>query len=298
MPFTGALALAGITRNSMITEPPQGLRKLRVAGGDHSTFPGRDVLHRMEAENRHVRNRASRTLAIFRAQSMTRVFDHDEPVVTGNLLDRLQIGWMSRIRHGKNRARPGRHLLRDLRRIDVERVGANIGKDRRGALIQNAIRGRGERHRSGDGLVARRQSRGKGRAMQSGGARTETHRVRRTHASCEGFFKLGDLRTRRQPIRSQNIDHRLDVCLVDGLPPIRQQCLAHWRSAVDGEGWRTNRRRNHTGSFKLIRSKPICPGRFAYAGMRAGSGCSSAVRGETRSCSSRLLSQCSLLSLA
>jgi hypothetical protein len=61
----------------MIPEPPQRLRQRRVVRGYHATFPGRQVLHRMEAEHGHVRNAAHALPPVVRAQRMAGVFNQE-----------------------------------------------------------------------------------------------------------------------------------------------------------------------------------------------------------------------------
>ena len=65
----------------MIAEPPQRFRQLQIVGRNHSTFPGRDVLHRMKAECSHIRNASNASPVILRAQSMASVFDHNQPML-------------------------------------------------------------------------------------------------------------------------------------------------------------------------------------------------------------------------
>ena len=79
----------------MIAKAAQGFSEVGAVGGDHATFPGGDVLHRVEAEDGHVRDAAHAAAAVFGAESMAGVFDHDQAMPIGEFQDRVQIGGMA-----------------------------------------------------------------------------------------------------------------------------------------------------------------------------------------------------------
>ncbi|MNU04450.1 hypothetical protein D3C72_2488660 [compost metagenome] len=56
--------LSGISGDAMGTEPDKLLVEILAIGEDHAAFPRRDDLHRMEAENSHVREVARANLRI------------------------------------------------------------------------------------------------------------------------------------------------------------------------------------------------------------------------------------------
>ena len=142
---------------------------------------------------------------------------------------------MSRIIDGKNGLRAGRNFFGDFAGIEVQRVGRDVGEHRRRALIQNAVGGGAERHGSSDRFVPRPQSGGKRRAVQGGRAGTETDCVPRSDPDREPLFELADLRPRGQPVRLQNLNHRLDISVIQALPPVRQELSTHRRTTVDGK---------------------------------------------------------------
>ena len=56
-----------------------------------------------------------------------------------------------------------------------------------------------------------------------------------------------DLRSSRQPVGAQNIDHGLNVVLINRLPSVRQKGRAHRCSPVDRKCLRADRSRAHDG---------------------------------------------------
>ena len=49
------------------------------------------------------------------------------------------------------------------------------------------------------------------------------------------FFELANLRSRSQPVRLQNLNHRLNVGVIKTLPPVRQHLVAHRSAAMDSK---------------------------------------------------------------
>ena len=58
MPLSRCLALARVAADAVIAKAAQRLGKLRIVGGHHAAFARGDVLHRVKAENGHVRHAA------------------------------------------------------------------------------------------------------------------------------------------------------------------------------------------------------------------------------------------------
>src|SRR5215470_11740595 len=139
MPLPSTLPLARLARDSVVAETPQGLGKLRIVGGDHSAFAGRDVFHRMEAEHRHIGNAPDRSPAVLRAESVAGVFDDYQSMFLRNFSDRSQVCRMPRIVDRKHSLRLRRNLLRKLLGIKIESVLADIRKNWPRPLIENAI---------------------------------------------------------------------------------------------------------------------------------------------------------------
>ena len=61
----------------------------------------------------------------------------------------------------------------------------------------------------------------------------------------EGLFELFDQRSGGQPGRSQRLDHRRDVVVVNGLTGVWKQLLPHGFTAVDGQVGRIPASRSH-----------------------------------------------------
>ena len=95
MPLPRALPLAGIAADSVISKAAQRFRKVRIVGGDHATFAGGEMLHRMKAENGHVRTERPPVGRGIPRPARGGVLDHDQPTTFGDLQNRVQIRRMA-----------------------------------------------------------------------------------------------------------------------------------------------------------------------------------------------------------
>src|SRR5260370_7254769 len=235
VPLSFSLTLPGIARNAVITKSPQRLCVVGAVGGDHAALSCRKVLHWMETEDRHMRNAANSAIPVFGAESIRSVFNHSHSIAVSKFQDRIQIGRMSRVIDPKYLSRPRRDCRRSLLRIQLQSIGADVGKNRSASLVQHSVCRDRKRHGSSDGFLAWLESRRKGGAMQRRRAGTETHGVLRSNPCGESFLELSDLGTRRKPIGAQYVHDGLNVIFSDRLPPIREQGLSNRRSPIDGE---------------------------------------------------------------
>ena len=80
MPLARGLALPRVAADAVIAKSAQGFGEVGIVGGDHAAFAGGDVLHRMKAEDRHVRQAADPAASVLGAQRMAGIFDHDQPM--------------------------------------------------------------------------------------------------------------------------------------------------------------------------------------------------------------------------
>ncbi len=85
MPLSRGLALARVAADAVVAKAAQGFGKLRVVGRDHAAFSRGDVLHRMKAEDGHVRQAAHLAAFVLRAQGVAGILDHHQPVAVGEL---------------------------------------------------------------------------------------------------------------------------------------------------------------------------------------------------------------------
>src|SRR5713101_161653 len=128
VPLSFSLTLPGIARNAVITKSPQRLCVVGAVGGDHAALSCRKMLHWMETKDRHMRNAAHAAIPVFSAESMRSVFDHGHSIAVSKLQDRIQIGRMSRVIHRKYRSRARGDFRRSLLRIQIQSIGADVGK--------------------------------------------------------------------------------------------------------------------------------------------------------------------------
>ena len=92
----------------------------------------------MEAERREIGDRAHAPAAVLGAEGMRRVLDEAQAALARERAEPVEVGRLAGIVHGDEGARARRHPLRDIRGIDVQRVGAHVGEDRRAAVIEHA----------------------------------------------------------------------------------------------------------------------------------------------------------------
>ena len=166
---------------------------------------------------------------------MTGIFDQQEFILRCYLAQFIQIRRMSCVIHRDDCLCVGRDLASHFLWVEIQRIWTNIREDRLRSLVEHAIRGGAESHGGSDCLIPRPQSGGKRRTVQCRGARTEADCVPRPDPLCKPFFKLGDLRSCGQPVRFQNLNHRLHIGVIQTLPPVWQQSFPHGFSPMDGE---------------------------------------------------------------
>ena len=189
----------------------------------------------MKAEHSHVGNATNAFPVVSRAQRMRRIFNQQRSVLLPQFPQFIKRGGMPRIIDRDDGLGVGRKLLGDFLRIKTQRIRRDICEYRPCALIQNAVRRCTESHRSCDGFIARSQSGRKRRTVQCGRSRTEADRASRADARRKPLFEFDNLRTCSQPVRLQNLNHCQNVCVIQALPSIGQQCSPHGRTPMDGK---------------------------------------------------------------
>ena len=128
----------------------RGLRCRRV-GGDQPALARGDVLRRVEAEAGDVGDRAHLPAAVTRLGGMRGVF-HDRHAECEQL---VEIGRLAVEVDRHDRLRPLVHQLGHACRVDVERVGPDIGEHRGRAAVDDHVGRRRPGDRRRDHLVTR-----------------------------------------------------------------------------------------------------------------------------------------------
>src|SRR5207247_6933153 len=104
-------------------------------------------------------------------------------------------------------------------RVDVREYRASTD-------VEDGIGGGSEGHGRRDRLVSRRQTRGRRRAVQGRGPRTERDGVTRAGPGGHIPLELRDAWARRQPVTAKRVRDGRDVPLVDPLAAVGEEILA------------------------------------------------------------------------
>ena len=232
IPLPLGLPLPRVTVDSVVAKKFQAAGQGGIVRGHGATFAGRQVLHRMEAEDGHVADAADGPPPVLRPQSMAAILDDDEPMASRKLHQGVQISGMPGVVHGQEGSRPGRDAAGGFAGVDVEGVGKNVGEEGRRSLVEQAI-GRGaEGDRGGDRLIPGPQARGENRRVERRRAGSEAHGVLHSHAGCEGLLELSHLGAGREPVGAEDLDDGADVLLLDRLAPVGEEGRTHGRAPV------------------------------------------------------------------
>jgi hypothetical protein len=188
-------------------------RLLRVRGDDPA-LARRHLLVGVEGEDRVHPVPADARAAVGRAERLARILDQREAVRRGDLAQRFELARVAEDVDGDDRARARRDGRLDRGRVEVERVGIDVGEHRRRALVDEAVGRRGERIGRGDALVTGADARDVAQQVQTGRAVGDGRRVRRADERGERLLELLDPRPERQPPRAQGLEDELLVALV------------------------------------------------------------------------------------
>ena len=214
----------------MIAEEPQPTVELVVVRQDCAALGGGDVLHRMEAQGRHVRVGPHPARAPLPAQGVAGVFDEHGPVPLGHPPEGGHVEGVTGEAHGRDDLDPAGELPHfGLRAngVHAQRVRVDVRKDRLAPRVERGVRrrdegqGRGQRAlpapepRGGHGPVQRRRPVGVGHGVP--------------HSRVIGQNLLEGLHRRplAQPVALQDPDDLRDVVVVNPLPPVRQVVGVH-----------------------------------------------------------------------
>ena len=116
----------------------------------------------------------------------------------------------------QDRLRPRRDL--DLRRVEVERLRVDVDEHRRRARERDDVRGRGERVRGNDHLVAGPDPEREHGEVERRGARRDGDRVLDAARARELGLELGHLRAHRQLAGLEHLGDLGELLLADVRP--------------------------------------------------------------------------------
>ena len=137
------------------------------AEDDHAALAGRDLLVRVEAEDRRMPAAADRrAVRVHRAERLAGVLDDREAVA----LQRRHVGRVAEDVDGQQRARAPVIAAAAARRVEVERDRVDVGEHRPRALVEDRVRRGDERERRRDDLLALPHADGAQREVQAGRA--------------------------------------------------------------------------------------------------------------------------------
>ena len=163
-----------------------------VVGRDHPAFAGRDDLPRVEAEHGLVRVGADLAALVLGADRRGGVLYDVEAVTLRDLVDRADIAGEADLVDRHDGLRSPRDLALDVRRINVEGAGVDVREHHRRARVQDRVRGRDERERWNDDLVAGTDLDRGEREVQAGRAGGRGDAVLGSDVCGDRFFEIRD----------------------------------------------------------------------------------------------------------
>ena len=211
------------------------LRHRRGVGGDDAALAAGQALRRIEREAGEVADRADLAAAHGRLDGVGGVLDDRDLATLDRRLDGVHVARPAGEVHRHHRPRARRDRRLDVRRVDVQRLGVDVGEPRRGAGVEDRVHRCRPGERARDHLVARADPGDPERQVQRVGARGRGDGVRRAGVLREALLELGDPRAGRQPARLERRDDRVDLGSADDRRRELEQRLADGRAAVDGK---------------------------------------------------------------
>jgi hypothetical protein len=138
----------------------------RIVDDDRPALSGNHVLGVVKTQDPEMSERAGGSAAMGRHQRLRGILDHQKTIVVRQCRDRGDVAGNPRIMHRDDRASAGRDRLRDLIRVEIERVGTNVDEDRRCTAQRNCIGARHEGEGRHDDLVAGPEAGEQGRELE------------------------------------------------------------------------------------------------------------------------------------
>ena len=169
-------------------QPARGLEPALVAQRDEqlvlclvarrhgAAFARRHLLVRIERPDGRMAVRAERLALVLRTERLAAVLDHRDAVLLAEWEQLVVLRRVAEDVDGDDRLRPRRDRGLDRGRIEVERVGVDVGEDRRRPFVDRAVRRGDERIGRSDHLVP--GTRHRRCACRDGGRQSRTRRRR------------------------------------------------------------------------------------------------------------------------
>src|SRR5262249_23651855 len=104
----------------MVAKSAQGRGEMGIAGRNHPSFPGGEMLHGMETEDRHVGNAADSSASVQCAERVTCIFDQHQPVPIRQLQKRAELCRMSCIINWQQGSRPRADMPSCFCRVQIQ----------------------------------------------------------------------------------------------------------------------------------------------------------------------------------
>ncbi len=150
--------------------------------------------------------------------------------------ERIQLGRMPRVVHDDDRARARREHRFHRRRVQIQRVRLDVGKDDARAHVLDHVGRRRERERGRHHLVARPDA-GRGeRHVHCGGTGAQRERARGAEVRGELLLEAPRLRPGRDPGRAQRVHDLRDLLLTECVTAERQVLTPHRESTAPRRG--------------------------------------------------------------
>src|SRR5919198_3592603 len=110
------------------------MSNVRVAGRQHATLAGRDVLDRMETEHRDVAVQSTDPATTELSTERVRGILHDgDAARLGKAQQRVHVARLAGEMHRENRARSGTELSLHGAEVNIQRFGLDVGEHWRAA---------------------------------------------------------------------------------------------------------------------------------------------------------------------
>ncbi len=191
----------------VVAHPAHGVRDLVVGGRDGAALTGRDDLARVKREAAEHAEAAARPSARARAERARRVLEQRDAsgtVATSAVPVERPAEQVDR----EHRPRALGDGVGHLREIEVHRRGVDVDEHRPRARERDDVRGRRERVRRDDHLVAGPDPEREHREVERCGPGRDRHRVRHLAGLRERLLELGDLRPHRQVAALEHLRDR------------------------------------------------------------------------------------------
>ena len=208
--------------------------------GDHrpAFAIGAEVLAGIKAEAAKIADGARAPPLVFGAVRLRGVLDHDEPVSTGDLHDRIHVCDQAVQMDRQDRLRPRRDRGFDQGGIHRPGDGIDVDEDRLCAAIKYRGCGRDEGHRYGDDLIAGTNASRKQRQVQRGSSAIDGVAMADVAIGRETLLECRDLRSQHElravdRAQDRGIDFRLDLMVLSFQIQKRYQCSDPCASASD-----------------------------------------------------------------